>query len=68
MLLCASVKQKKTPFSREVSAWRKSKGILQKEAAGIFDVTLSAYQKWETGENTPVKLAMIEVRRRMEEK
>lgn len=50
-----------------MKAWRAGRGILQKEAAAHFGVTLSAYQKWETGTNTPNKLAMAQIQRRMNE-
>jgi len=50
-------------FKDVLKAWRGT--LRQKEAAAKLDVPLSTFRKWENGKQTPVKLARIELERRM---
>jgi transcriptional regulator with XRE-family HTH domain len=52
-------------FPVKLTAWRKAKGLGQKQAADEFEVSFSCYQKWEQGNRTPEKLTMCEIERRM---
>ena len=53
-------------FSEELKAWRGK--LYQKEAASNLDIPLTSYRKYENGKRTPNKLAMAELRRKMEQK
>jgi len=55
-----------TKFAKTVHKWRLSKGLLQKQAAAIFEVPVGTYRTWEKGSRTPKHLAMAEIIRRME--
>jgi len=53
-------------FAKELKTWRGSR--IAKEAASDLDIPLPTYRKYEYGKRTPGKLAMIELKRRMESK
>ena len=52
-------------FKKTIRAWRKSKGMVQKQAADFLDVSVRTYHGWEYGKTSPGKLAMAELLRRM---
>lgn len=51
-------------FKDEIRKWRGK--LYQKEAADKLDIPLATYRKYEIGKRTPQKLAMIELKRRMQ--
>lgn len=51
-------------FSKRLRVWRGK--LYQKEAAAKLDVPLPTFRKWENGKQTPNKLALAEIERRME--
>lgn len=51
-------------FKDEIKRWRGLRR--QKEAAEDLDIPLPTYRKYEYGKRTPGKLAMVELRNRME--
>lgn len=53
-------------FTEELRTWRGK--LRQKEAADLLKIPLPSYRKYENGKRTPNKLAMAELRRRMEQK
>ena len=55
-------------FKKELRAWRKSRGFVQKEAADFLKVNKRTYEGWEYGRTCPLPLAMAELKRRMEAK
>ena len=52
-------------FKKKIRAWRKSRGLVQKQAADVLDVSVRTYQGWEYGKTSPNKLALAELLRRM---
>jgi hypothetical protein len=50
-------------FGEELRSWRGKR--LQKEAAGILDIPVGTYVKYEYNTRTPNKFALVEIRRRM---
>jgi len=57
-------------FAQQIKQWRKSKGLLQKEAADILQVSYGAWRSWERGKKTPRKVASLsieEIQRRMDD-
>jgi len=51
-------------FSERLKKWRGR--LYQKEAAALLDVPLATLRKWENGKQTPNKLALAELERRMD--
>lgn len=52
-------------FCEEVKQWRKSKGLLLKEAADTLKVPMVTYCMWEYCKKVPHELSKPEIRRRM---
>lgn len=52
-------------FADTLKQWRKSKRLLQKEAAVLFETSAGVYRTWEKGSRTPKRLTMVEILRRM---
>lgn len=53
-------------FALYLKSWRRSKKILQKQAAEFLQVKLGTLRSWEEGKRTPSKLALAEIKRRMD--
>lgn len=49
----------------KLKKWRKSHGLVQKQAAAILGVNLRTYQGWEGRKPEPKPLALAELDRRM---
>lgn len=52
------------PFKNQLRKWRGNR--IQKEGASLLNVPVATFRKWEYGKRTPNKLAMAEIKRRME--
>lgn len=50
-------------FKDMLKNWRGTRSL--KEAAAVLEIDYPSYRKYETGKRTPVKLAQIEIERRM---
>lgn len=52
-------------FAKELRAWRKALGLVQKQAAGELGISKRTYEGWEYGRTSPGALAKSEIYRRM---
>lgn len=53
-------------FAAEIVAWRKARGLQQKQAAAVLGYSLGAYAAWEYAKREPKPVSLPEIRRRME--